>query len=91
MNSVAGWVYDVAKKPNRRRFLWSVAGAVFWYGGVAIMVILAPWLDKTWGLKLSIILPVRLAVAIVLLADWHTNGILDYHAILDDQRLTDSI
>lgn len=27
-----------------------------------------PWLDKTWGLKLSIILPVRLAVAIVLLA-----------------------
>jgi len=68
MNSVAEWVYDVAKKSNRRRFLWSVAGAVFWYGGVAIMVILAPWLDKTWGLKLSIVRLIRLPVAILLLA-----------------------
>jgi protein-S-isoprenylcysteine O-methyltransferase Ste14 len=31
------------------------------------MVILAPWLDKTWGLRLSIPLPVRLSVGIVLL------------------------
>jgi protein-S-isoprenylcysteine O-methyltransferase Ste14 len=31
------------------------------------MVILAPWLDKTWGLRLSILLPVRLSVGIVLL------------------------
>ena len=90
MNSVAEWVYDVAKKPNRRRFLWSVAGAVFWYGGVAIMVFLAPWLDKIWGLKLSIILPVRLAVAIVLLAIgipmvfWTISRFLN-------KRLTDSI
>ena len=44
-----------------------MAGALFWYGAVAIMVILAPWLDKTWGLRLSIPLPVRLSVGIVLL------------------------
>jgi protein-S-isoprenylcysteine O-methyltransferase Ste14 len=31
------------------------------------MVILAPWLDKTWGLILSIPLPVRLSIGIVLL------------------------
>ena len=67
MNSVAEWVYNVAKKRDRRRFLWSVAGAVFWYGAVAIMVILAPWLDKIWGLRLSIPLPVRLPLGIVLL------------------------
>ena len=44
-----------------------MAGALFWYGAVAIMIILAPWLDKTWGLRLSILLPVRLSVGIVLL------------------------
>jgi protein-S-isoprenylcysteine O-methyltransferase Ste14 len=57
----------VATKPDSRRVLWSVAGALFWYGAVAIMVILAPWLDKTWGLRLLIPLPVRLSVGIVLL------------------------
>jgi protein-S-isoprenylcysteine O-methyltransferase Ste14 len=57
----------VATKPDSRRVLWSVAGAIFWYGAVAIMVILAPWLDKTWGLRLSIPLPIRLSVGIVLL------------------------
>jgi protein-S-isoprenylcysteine O-methyltransferase Ste14 len=67
MNSVAEFVYRVVAKPDSRRVLWSVAGAFFWYGAVAIMVILAPWLDKTWGLRLSIPLPVRLSVGIVLL------------------------
>jgi protein-S-isoprenylcysteine O-methyltransferase Ste14 len=67
LNSVAEFVYRVATKPDSRRVLWSVAGALFWYGAVAIMVILAPWLDKTWGLRLSILLPVRLSVGIVLL------------------------
>lgn len=67
MNSVAEFVYRVATKPDSRRVLWSVAGALFWYGAVAIMVILAPWLDKTWGLILSIPLPVRLSIGIVLL------------------------
>jgi protein-S-isoprenylcysteine O-methyltransferase Ste14 len=67
MNSVAEWVYDVANKRGSKRLLWSVAGALFWYGAVAIMVILAPWLDKIWGLRLSIPLPVRLPLGIVLL------------------------
>jgi protein-S-isoprenylcysteine O-methyltransferase Ste14 len=67
LNSVAEFVYRVATKPDSRRVLWSVAGALFWYGAVAIMVILAPWLDKTWGLILSIPLPVRLSIGIVLL------------------------
>ena len=67
MNSIAEFVYRVATKPDSRRVVWSVAGALFWYGAVAIMVILAPWLDKTWGLRLLIPLPVRLSVGIVLL------------------------
>ena len=68
MNSIAEFVYNVANKQGRRRLLWSVAGAVFWYGAVAIMVILAPWLDNKWGLKLTIPLPVRLPFGIILLA-----------------------
>jgi protein-S-isoprenylcysteine O-methyltransferase Ste14 len=67
MNSVAEWVYNVANKQGHRRLLWSVAGALFWYGAVVIMVFLAPWLDKTWGLRLSIPLPFRLPLGIVLL------------------------
>ena len=67
MNSIAEFVHRVATKPDSRRVVWSVAGALFWYGAVAIMIILAPWLDKTWGLRLSILLPVRLSVGIVLL------------------------
>ena len=67
MNSIAEFVYHVAIKRDRRRLLWSVAGALFWYGAVAIMVILAPWLDKIWGLRLSMPLPIRLPLGIVLL------------------------
>ena len=67
MNGIAEFVYRVATKNDRRRFLWSVAGAVFWYGAVVIMIILAPWLDKIWGLRLSIPLPVRLPLGIILL------------------------
>ena len=67
MNKVAEFVYGVATKNDRRRLLWSVAGAVFWYGDVYIMVILAPWLDKTWKLNLSISLPVKLPLGILLL------------------------
>ena len=67
MNSVAEFVYKVGVKQDRRRFLWSVAGALFWYGAVAIMIFLAPWLDKTWDLRLSIPLAVRLPIGIVLL------------------------
>jgi protein-S-isoprenylcysteine O-methyltransferase Ste14 len=67
LNKVAEFVFNIAMKQGRRRFLWSVAGAVFWYGAVYIMVILAPWLDKTWRLTLSISSLVRLPVGIILL------------------------
>jgi protein-S-isoprenylcysteine O-methyltransferase Ste14 len=67
LNNIAEFVYNVATKNDRRRLLWSVAGAVFWYGAVYIMVILAPWLDKTWKLNLSISLPVKLPLGILLL------------------------
>jgi protein-S-isoprenylcysteine O-methyltransferase Ste14 len=68
MNSVAEFVFCVGSQKGRRRFLWPLAGAVFWYGAVAIMIILAPWLDKTWSLKLSIPTLVRLPIGILLLA-----------------------
>jgi protein-S-isoprenylcysteine O-methyltransferase Ste14 len=67
LNRIAEFVYRVAIKDDRRRLLWSVAGAVFWYGAVVIMIILAQWLDKTWGLTLSIPMAVRLPVGIILL------------------------
>jgi protein-S-isoprenylcysteine O-methyltransferase Ste14 len=67
MNSVAEFVYSVATKKDRRRFFWSVVGAVFWYGAVIVMVVISPWLDRLWGLKLSIPVLVRLPIGIVLL------------------------
>ena len=68
MNSCRGMGLQ-CERINRasRRLLWSVAGALFWYGAVVIMIFLAPWLDKTWGLRLSIPLAVRLSLGIVLL------------------------
>ena len=67
LNKLAEFVYSVATKNDRRRLLLSVAGAVFWYGAVVIMIILAPWLDKILGLRLSIPLSVRLPLGIILL------------------------
>jgi protein-S-isoprenylcysteine O-methyltransferase Ste14 len=67
MNNIADFVYKVATKNDRRRFYWSISGAVFWYGAVAVMIVISPWLDRVWGLKLSIPVLVRLPVGIVLL------------------------
>jgi protein-S-isoprenylcysteine O-methyltransferase Ste14 len=67
MNRAAEFVYHVATTQDRRRFIWSIAGAVFWYGVVAIIIAFSPWLDRILGLKLLIPIPVRLPVAIVLL------------------------
>jgi protein-S-isoprenylcysteine O-methyltransferase Ste14 len=67
MNSVAEFVYRVATKRDRRRFVCSLAGAVFWYGAVAVMVVISPWLDRSWGLTLPIPALVRLPVGIVFL------------------------
>jgi protein-S-isoprenylcysteine O-methyltransferase Ste14 len=67
MNSVAEFVYDIARKQGRKKFLWSLAGAVFWYGAVLIMIAISPWLDTTWGLKLAIPMSFRLPAGILLL------------------------
>jgi protein-S-isoprenylcysteine O-methyltransferase Ste14 len=67
MNSVAEFVYYVSTKQGRRRFFWSLAGALFWYGAVAIMIVLAPIVDRALGINMSIPPAVRLPVGIILL------------------------
>jgi protein-S-isoprenylcysteine O-methyltransferase Ste14 len=67
LNRLSEFVYRIGVKQGTRRLLWSLAGALFWYGAVVIMIILAYWLDKTWGLRLSIPLPVGLPLGIILL------------------------
>jgi protein-S-isoprenylcysteine O-methyltransferase Ste14 len=67
MNSVAEFVYNIAGEKGRRKFLWSLAGAVFWYGAVAMMILISPWLDTTWGLKLATPMAFRLPAGILLL------------------------
>jgi protein-S-isoprenylcysteine O-methyltransferase Ste14 len=67
MNSLAEFVYQVATTRHRFKFLLSVAGTIFWYGGVALMIFLSPWVDRQLGLELSITPPVRLPIAIILL------------------------
>lgn len=67
MNSIAEFVYRIAIKPDRKRFYWSIAGVVFWYGAVILMIVLSPWLDGLLGLNLSIPSAVRFPVAVVLL------------------------
>lgn len=67
MNSIAEFVYRVATNRNRRRFIWSIAGAIFWYGAVITMIIIAPWLDRVLSLHLSIPTAVRLPIGIILL------------------------
>ena len=67
MNSVAEFVYRVATKKDRRRVIWSIAGALFWYGAVAIMIWLAPIVDRATGIRMSIPLALRLPLGIILL------------------------
>lgn len=66
MNSIAEFVFRTGKSPGKKRFLWSLAGALFWYGAVIIMVIISPWVDRQLGLKLPIPLLLRLTVGIML-------------------------
>ena len=68
MNSLAEFVYQVATTRHRFKFLLSVAGVIFWYGGVALMIFISPWVDRQLDLELSITPPVRLPIAIILLA-----------------------
>lgn len=67
MNKVAQFVYGIGKTPGRNRLIWSIAGAVFWYGAVALMIIYSPWLDRILGIGLSIPLLFRLLLGIALL------------------------
>jgi protein-S-isoprenylcysteine O-methyltransferase Ste14 len=67
LNSVAEFVYRVAAKNDRRRVLWSIAGALFWYGAVAITIVLAPVVDRAISVKMSIPLALRLPLGIILL------------------------
>jgi protein-S-isoprenylcysteine O-methyltransferase Ste14 len=67
MNKAAEFVYRVAAKNDRRRVLWSVAGALFWYGAVVIMIWLAPIVDRATGIRMSIPLALMLPVGIILL------------------------
>ena len=67
MNKVAEFVYRIGVKQSRRRLLWSIAGAVFWYGAVAIMIWLAPLVDKGFSIKMTILPVIRFSLSIVLL------------------------
>jgi protein-S-isoprenylcysteine O-methyltransferase Ste14 len=67
MNSIAEFVYRIASTRNRKRFLWSLAAAVFWYGAVTVMVVLAPLIDRLLEFDLSIHTTIRLTVGIILL------------------------
>jgi protein-S-isoprenylcysteine O-methyltransferase Ste14 len=67
MNKAAEFVYRVSVKNDRRRLLWSIAGALFWYGAVIIMILLAPIVDRTIGFRMAITLALRLPVGIILL------------------------
>jgi protein-S-isoprenylcysteine O-methyltransferase Ste14 len=67
MNNIAEFVYKVAKSNGRLKAIMSLLGTVFWYGAVALMVFLSPWLDDLMGLKLSIPAVVANAIASLLL------------------------
>jgi len=67
LNRLSEFVYRIGVKQGLRRFLWSLAGALFWYGAVAIMIVLAAIVDRALGINMSIPLAVRLPVGILLL------------------------
>lgn len=67
MNKLAEFVYQVAMKQGWRRLLWSIGGAVFWYGAVLMMILLAPFADRFLGIKMTIPPAVRLPLGIILL------------------------
>jgi protein-S-isoprenylcysteine O-methyltransferase Ste14 len=67
VNKLAEFVYQVATKQGRRRLLWSIGGAVFWYCAVLIMILLAPFADRFLAIKMTIPPAVRLPLGIVLL------------------------
>ncbi|MBN1368594.1 MAG: isoprenylcysteine carboxylmethyltransferase family protein [Dehalococcoidales bacterium] len=67
MNGLANFVYQVATTRHRFKFLLSVGGVIFWYGGVGLMIFISPWVNHQLALDLSIPTPVRLSIGIILL------------------------
>ena len=68
MNSLAEFVYRVATTKHKFKLLITIAGAIFWYGGVGLMIFLSPWLDHQLGLELSIAPYIRFPISILSLA-----------------------
>ncbi len=67
MNSIARFVYEVATTRHRFKTPLSIAGAVFWYGAVALAIILSPRIDRFFGWEMALPPVVKLLVAIVFL------------------------
>ena len=65
MSSLADFVFRTATTRGRRRTLWSIAGAIFWYGGVTIAVILSVLVDRWLGWNLSVPNPLRWSLVII--------------------------
>jgi protein-S-isoprenylcysteine O-methyltransferase Ste14 len=54
MNRLAAFVYRVATTRYKHKTLLIIAGAIFWYGAFALMVIFAPMLDGLINIHLNI-------------------------------------
>jgi protein-S-isoprenylcysteine O-methyltransferase Ste14 len=68
MNGIARFVYRVATRRGTLKTVLSVAGAVFWYGTVALAMVFSSWVDGKLGLSMAIPAAVRFPLAVVLLA-----------------------
>jgi len=67
MNSIARFVYEVATTHHRFKTLLSVAGAVFWYGVVALAVVFSPRVDRLFGWEMDVPIAARVIIAVVFL------------------------
>lgn len=67
MNRLAEFVYTVATSGNRQKTALIVFGIFLWYGGVAIMLAISPWLDNVFKFNVTIPLLPRLIIAGVLI------------------------
>jgi len=68
VNRLAEFVYTVATAGHRRKTPLIIFGLVFWYGGVALMVSIAPLVDKWCGFSLQMASALRFATGAVLTA-----------------------
>jgi len=68
VNRLAEFVYTVATAGHRRKTPLIIFGLVFWYGGVALMVGIAPLFDTLFGFSLQMAATLRFATGTVLTA-----------------------